>query len=88
VPKNERDDESDILFPPAVPPKSRPFNHALSVLPWALCIILSAALFALASDHRRAYRHGSYETGFDTDLGKSRNSLKPRSRFFLLTSLL
>ena len=41
----------------------------LSILPWALCIILSTALVVDLSDHRRGHHYGSYETGFKTDLG-------------------
>lgn len=70
MPRSEKDDESDISFPPTVPLESRLFSQVFSILPWVLCIILSATLFAIASDHRRTYRHGSYETGFDTDLSK------------------
>jgi len=81
IPKSEKieDDESEIpLSLPSsvqIPRKLRRLNLTLGFLPWALCIILSASLATVSSDHRKAHRHGSYETGFDTDLGPAKPSL-------------
>ncbi len=81
VPKSEQieDDESEIALslPSSVqfPRKLRRFNQTLGFLPWALCIILSASLVAVSSNHRKAHSNGSYETGFDTDLGRLSNYL-------------
>jgi hypothetical protein len=64
------DSEEKDLFPsPSLELRPKGTTAFCSLLPWALCVILSIVLIIVSTAHDTSHHHGTYETGFDTELG-------------------
>lgn len=58
---------------------SRISRNFWNLLPWFICAVLTVILFVVSTAHRTSHGRGtgSYETGFDTELGMLRAQSLP-----------
>lgn len=59
--------------PPTASLETRPTRSGklCTLLPWAICVILSIVLIIVSTAHHTSHHHGTYETGFYTELGNT-----------------
>jgi hypothetical protein len=62
-------EEKDSCPSPSLELRPRRTTTSCSLLPWALCVVLSIVLIIVSTAHHTSHHHGTYETGFDTELG-------------------